>query len=1372
MASPLIAEGSPRSAPIGDRFQVDALLGRGGMAVVYRVTEVATGRQLALKQLAVPADAPGRQDLVALFEREFLTLTQLSHPRVIEVYDYGVDNAAPYYTMELLDGGDLRERSPLPWRQACELLAGVCSSLALIHSRRLVHRDVGPANIRCTRDGAAKLIDFGAMELMGPAQSVVGTPAFVAPEVVHQLPLDGRTDLFSFGATLYFALTGQPPYPARTFSQLVALWEVAPPVPSSLVQGIPEALDSLVMSLLCLDRAMRPRAAFEVMQRLTAIAGLERVEPIAVSRAYLSTPTMVGRADAIKLVHARMTEAIQGRPGCILVEGASGMGRSRFLNAAVVEGKLLGATVLHAGSSASKNQRFAVARALASQLLQSLPEPALASARSSGAIETLFEEDGRATPRLRPFSEAEGERQFQLQKALADWMLRVAERHPLVVAIDDGNEIDESSAALLAAMVSQARRHRLLVGVTLETGAPQSAPAALGVLSSRSTRIELSPLTADETEKLLGSLFGDTQNLGLVSDHIHRVAAGNPRACLELATHLVDTGTISYDSGGWVLPVHLAAGDVPKTAEGAIRDRVGRLQPLARRVAEAQALANNAWSREDYQRLCPDSDHAHVDRTLQELVSNQVLVQSGNLYSLTHRGYGAALLSGLDSPDRQERHRALAELYDQRSPIIAVHHQLAGDLPARGLDRLRDIQKTAESATTLASETRIPASEVAKTIDLALAAATALGRPPREINDLRSWLVQLSVAADEDYYWQVAPQWLEQLKRDSGFFDWHALGDLSGPERLQRALATAAERYAATPASERVYPPDEAIRRLVYFVVASIAVGSRSMNAELVASLPPLLEPFAPLRPFVDAMRHNAIGLCEAICNGQTERARSRWIDVYERLNKLPASEALYVDRVRNAVLFAVGTQDVRMGRAASVEWAEILAADPWQRVNALYLRKVLALQQGDAEEAERYRRKAELLALQTLDPQMFHTTLPLELAAHALSGDLTGMQQVIARMRPLARRSQGWAAYAELADAKFQQLRGDLDSARAAFERCIAMSRPDPDGSPRPIVIWPAAIAGYLETLVGLGRHEEACSHGEEALATCQTLSIEFNSQDISRALALAEAKSNQYAKAAARLEALIAAQNEQGITGIGLGATYEARARVAIGSGDEAAFETYGKLTAREYRYGRGSALGARWERLMAEARLASSRALPDLGELPLGTLRTGQVTSTSSTVDMISAFLAATTAQERACRALKALCEDRGAQIGHLYLLGKGALTLVASEGADLPPDGLMEYMCEYFDGATCEDGDGTAALSGTQMASALTRTACFEDADGTNYQPVLMTSWGKGVSRYVGAAAFVDNGSSRRSRGATLVATLTAHLLQSGDTCGAP
>src|SRR5205085_1731189 len=113
---------------------------------------------------SVAAGAPEHARVAALFEREFHTLAQLQHPHVIAVYDYGLtSDAQPYYTMELLDGGDLVARAPLPWREACSLLFDVCSSLALLHSRRLLHRDISPRNVRCTRDGRAKLIDFGAM---------------------------------------------------------------------------------------------------------------------------------------------------------------------------------------------------------------------------------------------------------------------------------------------------------------------------------------------------------------------------------------------------------------------------------------------------------------------------------------------------------------------------------------------------------------------------------------------------------------------------------------------------------------------------------------------------------------------------------------------------------------------------------------------------------------------------------------------------------------------------------------------------------------------------------------------------------------------------------------------------------------------------------------------------------------------------------------------------------------------------------------------------------------------------------------------------------------------------------------------------------
>src|SRR5262245_37590990 len=182
------------------------------MAAVYRVTDTSSGRQLALKQVLRTGERARDRSVEALFEREFRTLAQLAHPRVVSVYDYGLDERGPFYTMELLDGGDLKARSPLPFREAAAFMFDVCSSLALLHSRRLVHRDVSPRNGRCTRDGHAKLIDFGAMAPFGRAEHTVGTPAFIAPEVLAHGSLDARTDLYAVGATLYYALTGTLPY--------------------------------------------------------------------------------------------------------------------------------------------------------------------------------------------------------------------------------------------------------------------------------------------------------------------------------------------------------------------------------------------------------------------------------------------------------------------------------------------------------------------------------------------------------------------------------------------------------------------------------------------------------------------------------------------------------------------------------------------------------------------------------------------------------------------------------------------------------------------------------------------------------------------------------------------------------------------------------------------------------------------------------------------------------------------------------------------------------------------------------------------------------------------------------------------------------
>jgi serine/threonine protein kinase len=169
------------------------------MATVYRVHDQSSGGRCALKRARASGSgsAERRQQLL---EREYHTLAQLAHPRIIEVYDFGRDERGPFYTMELLDGTDLASIGSVPWQRACALLRDVASSLSVLHSRGLLHRDVSARNVRCASNGSAKLIDFGALCSIGLDLEVVGTPPFVAPEAIQMQALDARADLFSLGA--------------------------------------------------------------------------------------------------------------------------------------------------------------------------------------------------------------------------------------------------------------------------------------------------------------------------------------------------------------------------------------------------------------------------------------------------------------------------------------------------------------------------------------------------------------------------------------------------------------------------------------------------------------------------------------------------------------------------------------------------------------------------------------------------------------------------------------------------------------------------------------------------------------------------------------------------------------------------------------------------------------------------------------------------------------------------------------------------------------------------------------------------------------------------------------------------------------------
>jgi eukaryotic-like serine/threonine-protein kinase len=259
----------PAEVRLSERYQLRAEVARGGMGVVYQAFDKLAAREVAYKRLLLGSEI-SRARFVALFEREYKTLSQLTHPAIVSAYEYGFDAQGPYYTMELLDGQGLTDLGPLPYRDVCRVMRDVASALALLHARRLIHRDLSPANVRIQRDGRTKLIDFGALTPFGRATEVVGTPAFTPPEALAAAELDQRADLYALGALSYWALTRKTAVRAHSLEDLHLAWLEPIVPPSRYAPEIPAALEELVLSLLARDPLARPASAAEVIERLTS----------------------------------------------------------------------------------------------------------------------------------------------------------------------------------------------------------------------------------------------------------------------------------------------------------------------------------------------------------------------------------------------------------------------------------------------------------------------------------------------------------------------------------------------------------------------------------------------------------------------------------------------------------------------------------------------------------------------------------------------------------------------------------------------------------------------------------------------------------------------------------------------------------------------------------------------------------------------------------------------------------------------------------------------------------------------------------------------------------------------------------------------
>jgi WD40 repeat protein/serine/threonine protein kinase len=275
------------SLPQVPGYEVDAVLGRGGMGVVYRARHLRLGRLVALKMtLAGSYAGPHERER---FRREAEAVAALRHPNLVQVYDAGDWAGRPYFTMELIEGGSLAQSlsgTPQPALQAATLLATLAEAVQVAHQGGIIHRDLKPANILLTADGTPKIADFGlARRLEGGAmltQSgvLMGTPSYMAPEQArgHSRAVGPAVDVYSLGAILYEALTGRPPFRAESAAETIHQLVTQDPVPPSRLNGkVPHSLETVCLMCLRKEPAGRYASAAELAADLRRFL---RHEPI------------------------------------------------------------------------------------------------------------------------------------------------------------------------------------------------------------------------------------------------------------------------------------------------------------------------------------------------------------------------------------------------------------------------------------------------------------------------------------------------------------------------------------------------------------------------------------------------------------------------------------------------------------------------------------------------------------------------------------------------------------------------------------------------------------------------------------------------------------------------------------------------------------------------------------------------------------------------------------------------------------------------------------------------------------------------------------------------------------------------------------
>jgi class 3 adenylate cyclase len=1217
------------------RYQVKRFLGEGGKKRVYLAHDTRLDRDVAFSLIKTEGlDAAG----LARVRREAQAMGRLGdHPNVVTVYDIGEEAGQPYIVSQFMEGGsveDLIDQAPdhrLPIDQSLQIACEVSQALQYAHERGIIHRDVKPGNIWLSREGHAKLGDFGlavALDLsrMTQAGMMVGTVAYMPPEQALGGKVDARSDLYGLGASLYEALTGRPPFSGHDPVAVISQHLNTPPVaPSFHNPSLPPALNDLILKLLAKNPQDRPSSADEVLTTLQTLREqVERGEVVAAAEApaapsigRVAWGTFVGREREMEQLKERLADAFSGLGSVVMVVGDAGIGKTRLLQEFATYARLRGAQVLWGAAYEGEAKlpygplaealRDYVSRTSVETLRQAVTEGSLVLAALAPEVKAKLPDLPEPPPVA---AEAEAYRLFQ---EVTEFLKNASTSAPLVLVLEDLQWADKGSCSLLQHLVRRLAGSRMLVAISCrEAELEPSHPIreALPHLRRESGFWELSlkGLRESEVRELITVLAEQEVPRPLVLA-LHQETEGNPFFVQETLKHLIETEALYQEEGRWVSRATTISDiGLPESVREVMERRLAGLSQECRRLLQVGAVLGRRFSLSLAQRVA-DLDEEAVLPAVEEALTAQVVREQRQerrtYYQFTSTLLRENLYGRLSAPRRERLHlraaHALEEAYPDRlenyAAELAYHYREAGEgAPA----------ETAYRWTVKAAQQALAAYAPAEAIPLyrsALELADAVGLSQGEKAAL---LRELAVAQGRAGDLEGQIQSFEAAAREFG-----AAGDVAGAAlayiglaaflpwqgQLERALRFAEKGLELVGPTDRV----ERAMLLAYHAQDSLSLHRFDTAFEEVAEAEALAEHVTDPRTL--AMLFNAIAwlYCFACFPQKAREAGDRAAPAYEA-----AGEVALACYSRLPSLLSMTMQ----GRVAASgpEWAELrrvserrLAFQPaytaalwvaWQRLLA-----------GDLVESERI--GAEVLTLAS-EMRVF-ALVPQILDHSAVLMMLTRRyDQAEARLAALHATYEAAERAAFLAGSWPGRLRLCLEKGDMAAARKLLADRPQ----------WP-----FEEPLSWGGAHnllacgEALAELGEtEGLDTCYQRLRELNGRGVEflwpclvpRVIAMLDAVSGRWDDATTYFEKALTLAQRLGYR-LELAATLLAYAKMRLARDAPGDAEGATAMLNEALRLYQEMGLPQRAEKVLAVKMQAQERVAPGLTPSPRRAKRT---------------------------------------------------------------------------------------------------------------------------------------------------------------------